>query len=54
MVTIRKEMIGAIPLLHVVEEKKLNSKLPLVIFIHGFESIKERNVQYAYMLADKG
>jgi len=54
MVTFRKEMIGAIPLLHVVEEKKLNSKLPLVIFIHGFESIKERNVQYAYMLADKG
>lgn len=54
MIIIRKEAVGTIPLLHVVEEKRLNEKLPLVIFIHGFESIKERNVQYAYMLADKG
>ena len=54
MVIIRKEIIGSIPLLHVVDERRLNEKLPLVIFIHGFESIKERNVQYAYMLADKG
>lgn len=54
MVVIEKETVGNIPLLHVVAEQKRNDKLPLIIFIHGFESIKERNVQYAYMLADKG
>lgn len=54
MVVIAKETVGNIPLLHAVDEHKQHDKLPLIIFIHGYESIKERNVQYAYMLAEKG
>lgn len=54
MVIIKKERIRGIPLLHVVKQQDENAPLPLVIFIHGFESIKERNVQCAYMLAEKG
>lgn len=40
--------------MHVVKQQMENENLPVVIFIHGFESIKERNLQYAYMLAEKG
>lgn len=40
--------------MHVVKQQIENEPLPVVIFIHGFESIKERNLQYAYMLAEKG
>lgn len=54
MVIVKKETIENIPLLHVVKQSLLEQKLPLVIFIHGFESTKERNIQYAYMLAEKG
>lgn len=54
MVIIKKERIRDIPLLHIVQQENEGEQLPLVIFIHGFESIKERNVQYAYMLAEKG
>ncbi|WP_042349544.1 prolyl oligopeptidase family serine peptidase [Bacillus massiliigorillae] len=54
MVIIKKENILGIPLLHVVKHEKMEDKLPFVIFIHGIASIKERNLQYAYMLAEQG
>lgn len=54
MVTIEKEQIGSIPLLHIVNQEKRSQKLPLLIFIHGFTSVKERNLHYAYLLADAG
>ncbi len=54
MVLIKKEVLQGIPCLHAVKEGLEKERLPLVLFVHGFESTKERNVQYAYMLADEG
>lgn len=54
MVTIKNEQIDGIPVLHVVKKDLHYDKLPLVIFIHGFTSVKERNLHYAYMLAMSG
>ncbi|MGE7602014.1 prolyl oligopeptidase family serine peptidase [Peribacillus sp. NPDC097675] len=54
MVIIENELIGHIPVLHVSEQSTFNDELPLVIFIHGFQSAKEHNLHYAYLLAEKG
>lgn len=54
MIVIKHEYIKSIPLLHVVKHTEQLEKLPLIIFIHGFQSVKERNLQYAYILADAG
>lgn len=54
MVIVEKEQIDQIPLLHVVQQSERPEKLPLVIFIHGFQSVKERNLHYAYLLAEAG
>ncbi|WP_050614292.1 alpha/beta fold hydrolase [Bacillus testis] len=54
MVIINKEHIHTIPLLHVVKQDLIDQRIPLVIFLHGVTSIKERNMQMAYMLAERG
>lgn len=54
VIQIQKEIIEDIPVLHVVKDHIFNEKAPLVIFIHGFESAKEHNLHYAYLLAEKG
>ncbi|WP_316571106.1 alpha/beta fold hydrolase [Neobacillus sp. YIM B06451] len=54
MVVIRKESVNSIPVLEVVQEKKLVEKLPLAIFVHGFTSAKENNLHIAYLLAERG
>lgn len=54
MMIIEQLKIGDIPLLHVVQKEKNKEKLPFIIFIHGFESAKENNLHYAYLLANKG
>ncbi len=54
MIQIQKDIIEDIPVLHVVKEKIYIEKAPLVIFVHGFESAKEHNLHYAYLLAEKG
>ncbi|MEH6944745.1 prolyl oligopeptidase family serine peptidase [Bacillus sp. JJ722] len=54
MVIIKKEKIQNIPILHVVKHENVDAKLPFIVFIHGISSIKERNIQYAYMLAEQG
>lgn len=54
MVTIEQKLINQIPCLEVIETNNKNEKLPLVIFYHGFESTNDRNVQYAYLLAEQG
>jgi fermentation-respiration switch protein FrsA (DUF1100 family) len=53
-VIVENEQIKRIPLLHVVNQDERQEKLPLVIFIHGFMSVKERNLHYAYLLAEAG
>lgn len=54
MVIVENEKVENIPLLHVVRQNVAQEKLPLIIFIHGFKSVKERNLHYAYLLAEAG
>jgi uncharacterized protein len=54
MITIQKEKIHNIPVLHIAKQSDSSKKMPLVIFVHGFTSIKEKNLHYAYLLAEKG
>lgn len=54
MIVVEKKHIHHIPVLHVVNQAKYSEKLPLVIFLHGFTSTKERNLHYSYLLAEKG
>lgn len=52
--TIRKRSLGTIPLLEVVEEKKRNDILPLIIFYHGWQSSKELVLTQGRYLAEAG
>lgn len=54
MITIEREEIQTIPALHIADSTKMDEKLPFIIFIHGFTSVKENNLHYAYLLAQKG
>jgi uncharacterized protein len=54
LVIVEKLNIADIPLLHIVNHLVKDKKTPFVIFIHGFESVKENNLHYAYYLAEKG
>ncbi|MGF2615335.1 prolyl oligopeptidase family serine peptidase [Rossellomorea vietnamensis] len=54
MITIKKEKIENIPVLHLSLQETSNERLPAVFFIHGFTSAKEHNLHYAYYLAEKG
>ncbi|MFE8696337.1 esterase [Cytobacillus sp. FJAT-53684] len=54
MITIENERMKEIPLLHIVDQERQREKLPFIIFVHGFRSVKENNLHYAYYLAQKG
>ncbi|MBM7693985.1 fermentation-respiration switch protein FrsA (DUF1100 family) [Peribacillus deserti] len=54
MISISKESIHHIPVLHIVKQEKRKEKLPFILFIHGITSAKEHNLHYAYLLAEKG
>jgi uncharacterized protein len=54
VVIVQNEIINEIPVLHVVQQDRQLTKLPSVIFIHGFTSAKEHNLHYAYLLAENG
>lgn len=54
MVVVQNQIIRDIPVLQVVRREKEKEQLPLVVFIHGFTSVKENNLHYAYLLANKG
>ena len=54
MILVEKKHINDIPVIHVVKQKQFSEKLPLIIFLHGFTSTKERNMHYAYLFAEKG
>ncbi|CAG9623449.1 alpha/beta fold hydrolase [Sutcliffiella rhizosphaerae] len=54
MINIVKQSAGAISFLHVCEKESFANTKPTVIFIHGFQSVKENNLHYAYLLAEKG
>ncbi|WP_157950904.1 prolyl oligopeptidase family serine peptidase [Peribacillus acanthi] len=54
MVIVKREVIKDIPVLHVVKQELVYETLPFVLFVHGFTSVKERNLTIAYLLAEKG
>lgn len=54
MIFVENETVCDIPVLHVAGQAEWQERLPLVIFLHGFMSVKERNLQYAYLLAKAG
>lgn len=54
MILIEKKAIQHIPVLHVVKQDEYSEKMPLIVFLHGFTSTKERNLHYAYLFAEKG
>lgn len=53
-ITIRKRLLGTIPLLEVVPSEQRNDLLPLVVYYHGWQSSKELNVTQARYLAQQG
>ncbi len=54
MINVAMQKTGAISFLHVCEAQSFSKTKPTVIFIHGFQSVKENNLHYAYLLAEKG
>lgn len=54
MVIIKNKQIQNIPVFEVFEEGKEDKVLPLVVFYHGWESRKERVLEYGFTLAKKG
>lgn len=54
MIVVEKKNINHIPVIHVVKQEQLLEKMPLIIFLHGFTSSKEKNMHYAYLFAQKG
>ncbi|WP_223700710.1 prolyl oligopeptidase family serine peptidase [Sutcliffiella deserti] len=54
MINIVKGKTGEVSFLHISEETSFQQPKPTVIFIHGFQSAKEHNLHYAYLLAEKG
>ena len=53
MVIINKKTIAGIPLLEIVRKEFISEATPTIFFLHGFNSFKERNLHYAYLLAEK-
>ena len=53
MIIIDKKTVANIPLLEVVKQEFIQEKCATVFFLHGFSSIKENNLHYAYLLAEK-
>lgn len=54
MINVVKQKAGAVSYLHVCDAQSFSKAKPTVIFIHGFQSVKENNLHYAYLLAEKG
>lgn len=54
MIAVEKSQIRDIPLLHIVKQEQYSEQLPLIIFLHGFTSTKEKNLHYAYLMAESG
>lgn len=54
MITLKHDVVAEVPLVELFEEGKENKKLPVVVFYHGWESRKERVLEYGYYLAENG
>lgn len=54
MIEMKHIVISDLPIIELFEKGKENEKLPTVIFYHGWESRKERVLEYGYYLAKNG
>lgn len=54
MVVIEEMQIDEIPVIHVILQERKSERLPLIVFWHGFKSVREKNLHYAFLLAKKG
>lgn len=54
MITLKHDIVSDVPLIELFEEGKENEQLPAVVFYHGWESRKERVLEYGYYLAENG
>ncbi|SHF15455.1 hypothetical protein SAMN02745249_01925 [Atopostipes suicloacalis DSM 15692] len=54
MITLKHDIVSDVPLIELFEEGKENEQLPVVVFYHGWESRKERVLEYGYYLAENG
>ncbi len=54
MVIVKNVQIQQIPVFEVYQEGQAEEQLPLIIFYHGWESRKERVLEYGYTLAKSG
>ncbi|OJF95943.1 alpha/beta fold hydrolase [Alkalibacterium sp. 20] len=52
--TIRQRTLGTIPLLEVVDERRRNDVLPLIVYYHGWQSAKELVLTQGRLLAEAG
>src|SRR5699024_84106 len=53
MITIDNKIIANIKSLVIEKKENKNKPLPTVIFYHGFESAKENNLTFSYLLSKK-
>lgn len=54
MIEIKHEVINQIPVIEMYEKGQADTELPTIFFYHGWESKKERVLEYGYVLAQKG
>lgn len=54
MIIVKNETISDLPVLELVKNKLEDENLPTVFFYHGWESCKERVLEYGYSLANEG
>lgn len=54
MIEIKNEVVEGIPVIEMVESGDENKALPIVFFYHGWESRKERVLEYGHLLAGLG
>lgn len=54
MIILKYEIISGLPVVELVQNDQINEKLPTVFFYHGWESYKERVLEYGYSLAQEG
>ena len=47
MINVVKQKTGAVSFLHVCEADSFSNSKPTVIFVHGFQSVKENNLHYS-------
>ena len=51
MIIFKHDIVANLPVVEIVKNELIDEKLPTVFFYHGWESYKERVLEYGYSLA---